>query len=202
MSIDDVKPGQVGIGRTVFAGETIEEFKVNILGVLRNIIGPKRDLILARLEGGPLATTGVIQGRAAAPWPSTASCRCRVYALGIVCAGQRNYAIAEMIDAVDNAVTRLRRRCFQWPATRAEVFATSNLPTGPPQRCDLRATSAFSAPPTRRPGAVTSTDRLAMVVSGLDPHSTGPTPRARDAEHDESDAEPHRAGAQQHAPPW
>jgi hypothetical protein len=24
------------------------------LGVLRNVIGPKRDLILARLEGGPL----------------------------------------------------------------------------------------------------------------------------------------------------
>ena len=52
----------VGIGRTVFAGDTIEEFKVNILGVLHNVIGPQRDLILAKLEGGPLATTGVIAG--------------------------------------------------------------------------------------------------------------------------------------------
>ena len=57
----------VGIGRTVFAGDTIEEFKVHIIGVLRNVIGPQRDLILARLEGGPLATTGVIQGMSGSP---------------------------------------------------------------------------------------------------------------------------------------
>ena len=65
--LSDVKPGQVGIGRTIFAGDTIEEFKVNILGVLHNVIGPQRDLILAKLEGGPLATTGVIQGMSGSP---------------------------------------------------------------------------------------------------------------------------------------
>src|SRR5205809_8052757 len=63
----DIRPGMVGIGRTVFAGENIEEFKVNILGVLHNIIGPGRDLILAKLEGGPLATTGVIAGMSGSP---------------------------------------------------------------------------------------------------------------------------------------
>ena len=47
--LDQVKPGQVGVGRTVFAGDAIEEFKVNILGVLHNVIGPQRDLILAKL---------------------------------------------------------------------------------------------------------------------------------------------------------
>ena len=41
-----------GVGRTVFTGTELQEFKVHILGVLRNIQGPKRDLILARLEGG------------------------------------------------------------------------------------------------------------------------------------------------------
>ena len=41
----------VGIGRTVFAGDTIEEFKVNIIGVLQNVIGPQRDLILAQARG-------------------------------------------------------------------------------------------------------------------------------------------------------
>ena len=49
----------VGVGRTVFEGTELQEFKVHILGVLRNVQGPKRDLILARLEGGPLAKTGV-----------------------------------------------------------------------------------------------------------------------------------------------
>jgi hypothetical protein len=57
----------VAIGRTVFQGDQLEEFKAHILGVLRNSIGPRRDLILARLEGGPLANTGVIAGMSGSP---------------------------------------------------------------------------------------------------------------------------------------
>ncbi len=67
MSIDEIRPGMVGIGRTVFEGSKIEEFKVHILGVLRNVIGPRRNLILAKLEGGPLANTGVIAGMSGSP---------------------------------------------------------------------------------------------------------------------------------------
>ena len=51
----------------MFEGDQLEEFKVHILGVLRNSIGPRRDLILARLEGGPLANTGVIAGMSGSP---------------------------------------------------------------------------------------------------------------------------------------
>jgi hypothetical protein len=56
-----------GIGRTVFAGAKLEEFKAHILGVLKNVQGPKRSLILARLEGGPLADTGIIAGMSGSP---------------------------------------------------------------------------------------------------------------------------------------
>ncbi len=65
--VADLRPGMVGIGRTVFEGERLDEFKVHILGVLRNVIGPRRNLILARLEGGPLANTGVIAGMSGSP---------------------------------------------------------------------------------------------------------------------------------------
>lgn len=67
MPVSDVKPGMVGIGRTVFQGTNIEEFRAHILGVLRSNVGPRRDLILARLEGGPLAKTGVIAGMSGSP---------------------------------------------------------------------------------------------------------------------------------------
>ena len=67
MSVDEIRPGMVGIGRTVFEGSKVEEFKVHILGVLRNVAGPRRNLILARLEGGPLAETGVIAGMSGSP---------------------------------------------------------------------------------------------------------------------------------------
>ncbi len=67
MSVDEIRPGMVGIGRTVFQGTKVEEFKAHILGVLRNVAGPKRNLILAKLEGGPLADTGVIAGMSGSP---------------------------------------------------------------------------------------------------------------------------------------
>lgn len=67
MPVDEIRPGMVGVGRTIFKGTDLEEFKVHILGVLRNIQGPRRNLILARLEGGPLADTGVAQGMSGSP---------------------------------------------------------------------------------------------------------------------------------------
>jgi len=66
LPLKDVKPGMHGTGRTVFSGSKIEEFDVEILGVLDNI-GPKESLILARLSGGPLEHTGVMQGMSGSP---------------------------------------------------------------------------------------------------------------------------------------
>jgi SpoIVB peptidase S55 len=67
MGVDEIRPGMTGIGRTVFEGTRVEEFKVHVLGVLENVIGTHRNLILARLEGGPLANTGVIAGMSGSP---------------------------------------------------------------------------------------------------------------------------------------
>jgi len=65
--VADLKPGQKGVGRTIFQGDQIEEFQVEILGLLRNTLAPKHDLILARLSGGPLEKTGVIAGMSGSP---------------------------------------------------------------------------------------------------------------------------------------
>ena len=62
----DIQPGMRGVGRTVFSGNQIDEFQVEILGVLDNA-GPKQSLILARLSGGPLEHTGVMQGMSGSP---------------------------------------------------------------------------------------------------------------------------------------
>src|SRR5215475_4471858 len=66
MSVDDVRPGMKGYGKTVFQGTKIEQFDVELLGVLKNY-APKQDMILARLSGGPLARTGVIAGMSGSP---------------------------------------------------------------------------------------------------------------------------------------
>ena len=64
--LSEVRPGLHGVGRTVFAGGDIAEFDVEILGVLENS-GPKQSVILARLSGGPLERTGVLQGMSGSP---------------------------------------------------------------------------------------------------------------------------------------
>ncbi|HTM27370.1 MAG TPA: SpoIVB peptidase S55 domain-containing protein [Vicinamibacterales bacterium] len=67
MPIEEVKPGMTGISRTIFEGSKQQEFTVHILGVLKNVQAPQRNLILAKLEGGPLAETGVIAGMSGSP---------------------------------------------------------------------------------------------------------------------------------------
>jgi hypothetical protein len=66
LPLRDVRPGMIATGRTVFEGEKIEEFRAEILGVLENI-GPRQSVILARLSGGPLERTGVLQGMSGSP---------------------------------------------------------------------------------------------------------------------------------------
>src|SRR5262245_21679547 len=66
MTADEVRPGMKGYGKTVFQGTKIEQFDVELLGVLKNF-APKQDMILARLSGGPLARTGVIAGMSGSP---------------------------------------------------------------------------------------------------------------------------------------
>jgi hypothetical protein len=67
MPVEEVRAGMVGVGRTVFEGAELKEFKVHVIGVLRNIQGPRRDLILARLEGQGLENSGVAQGMSGSP---------------------------------------------------------------------------------------------------------------------------------------
>jgi hypothetical protein len=66
MPLEDVKPGMRGVGKTVFEGNKIDDFQVEVLGILENL-GPKQSVILARLSGGPLDKTGVMQGMSGSP---------------------------------------------------------------------------------------------------------------------------------------
>lgn len=66
LPLDQVKAGMKGKGRSVFQGNRIEEFDVEIIGVLKNV-EPKKSMILARLKGGILEEAGVISGMSGSP---------------------------------------------------------------------------------------------------------------------------------------
>src|SRR4030042_793705 len=59
--LESVQAGQKGYARTVFEGSKIEEFELEILGVLKNV-GPKQDMILARLLGERLTQPPAVAG--------------------------------------------------------------------------------------------------------------------------------------------
>ena len=67
MPLSEVKEGMRGTSRTVFRGTEPEEFDVEILGVLPGGIGPKQDLIVGRISGGPADRTGVFAGMSGSP---------------------------------------------------------------------------------------------------------------------------------------
>jgi hypothetical protein len=66
MPFKEVAAGMKGTGRTVFKGTAVEEFNVEILATMENIL-PKKNLILARLDGGPLRDTGILEGMSGSP---------------------------------------------------------------------------------------------------------------------------------------
>jgi hypothetical protein len=56
-----------GTARTVFRGNSAEEFGVEILGILPGAVGPQQDLIIGRLNGGPADRTAVFAGMSGSP---------------------------------------------------------------------------------------------------------------------------------------
>ncbi len=64
--IDEIAPGDRCTGLSVFQGTEIEEFELEILGVVRDV-SPGSDLILARAEGELLEKTGIMQGMSGSP---------------------------------------------------------------------------------------------------------------------------------------
>ena len=67
MSVDQIKTGMKGIAYTVFEGTKPEPMDVEVLGVLRNMSGPKGDVILVRLGGKKAEYTGVVAGMSGSP---------------------------------------------------------------------------------------------------------------------------------------
>ena len=61
-----IKPGMKGIGRTVFLGSKVEEFEVEIIGLLRNF-QPKMNMIVARINHPVVDDAGVIEGMSGSP---------------------------------------------------------------------------------------------------------------------------------------
>ncbi len=67
MPLEEVRVGQKGTGRTVFAGSEMQEFGVEVLGVMPGFPQPRMSVIIARLSGANVERTSVFAGMSGSP---------------------------------------------------------------------------------------------------------------------------------------
>jgi hypothetical protein len=67
LPLEQVKPGMRGVAYTIFAGDKIEPFDVEVIGILPNLMGPKQSIILVQLHGEKAEHTGVVAGMSGSP---------------------------------------------------------------------------------------------------------------------------------------
>jgi SpoIVB peptidase S55 len=65
--VSQIHTGMRGVAYTVFEGTKPESMDVEVLGVLKNMNGPKGDIILVRLHGAKAEYTGVVAGMSGSP---------------------------------------------------------------------------------------------------------------------------------------
>jgi SpoIVB peptidase S55 len=67
LPLSDVKPGMEGYAYTIFAGDQIEKFDLQVIGVMPNFLGPRQSIILVQLKGPKVEHTGVVAGMSGSP---------------------------------------------------------------------------------------------------------------------------------------
>jgi hypothetical protein len=67
MKVEEVRAGMRGYALTVFEGVTPERMEVEVLGVMKNVNGPRGDIILVRLHGEKVEFSGVVAGMSGSP---------------------------------------------------------------------------------------------------------------------------------------
>ena len=56
-----------GYAYTIFAGDQVEKFELEVLGVMPNFLGPKQSINLVQLKGPKVEHTGVVAGMSGSP---------------------------------------------------------------------------------------------------------------------------------------
>jgi SpoIVB peptidase S55 len=67
LPLEQVRPGMQGYAYTIFAGDQIEKFDLEVIGVMPNFLGPKQAIILVQLKGPKVEHTGVVAGMSGSP---------------------------------------------------------------------------------------------------------------------------------------
>ena len=152
MPEDQLKAGMRGVAYTVFEGVKPEPIEVEILGVLRNMAGPKSDVILARLHGTKVEYTGVVAGMSGSP----------VYIEG------------KLVGAIAYRIGEFSKEAIAGITPAATMMEISELDKAPGWDLDATKSGAKNAAsPTSNPSvSVTPNDAASQYTNLLKPIET------------------------------
>ena len=67
LPLNQVKAGMKGEAYTIFAGDQVEKFDLEVIGILPNLLGPRQSVIMVQLHGDKVEHTGVVAGMSGSP---------------------------------------------------------------------------------------------------------------------------------------
>jgi len=67
LPVSEVREGMQGYAYTIFAGDQVEKFDLEVIGVMPNFLGPRQSIILVQLKGPKVEHTGVVAGMSGSP---------------------------------------------------------------------------------------------------------------------------------------
>src|SRR5258706_5906694 len=67
LPLDQVRPGMQDYAYTICAGDQVEKFDLEVIGVMPNFLGPQQSIMLVQLKGTKVERTGVVAGMSGSP---------------------------------------------------------------------------------------------------------------------------------------
>src|SRR5262249_29244384 len=67
LPVSQVREGMHGYAYTIFSGDQVEKFDLEVIGVMPNFMGPRQSIILVQLKGPKVEHTGVVAGMSGSP---------------------------------------------------------------------------------------------------------------------------------------
>jgi hypothetical protein len=67
LPLSEVRQGMQGYAYTIFAGDSVEKFDLEVIGIMPNFLGPRQSIILVQLKGPKVEHTGVVAGMSGSP---------------------------------------------------------------------------------------------------------------------------------------
>jgi hypothetical protein len=163
--LSEIHAGMQGYAYTIFAGDQVEKFDLEVLGILPNFLGPQQSIILVQLKGPKVEHTGVVAGMSGSPvyfdgkLAGALSLKLGVFTKEPIA------GVTPIADVLKSPATQNNSAQNVPTQNAAQFFPQASLPT----QISVNSTNNFSAQQLTLPsGSALEPIETPLVFSGFD----------------------------------